>query len=231
MDTLADLVARERRNDRPALRAGGRELSYRRFCTTAWKAGNFLRHLGVGPGHVVAVEPAPSFQPVATFLGAALLGARTRFSVAGPARAVVAPAAMEAELSPPPGTRLAVFGDEPAAAGTAHWEGEVWSENPAFPPSRAGRDKPALCAADGDATYSHGALVDAAGDVADELSLDGDATVTLRGTLADERALVGGLLVPLVAGGTAVLADEPGEEVVVDGTATPLAELPAPTPS
>ena len=42
-DVLGDIVGRDRRSTDPALRApsAGRLYDYRRFCTNAWKVGNF----------------------------------------------------------------------------------------------------------------------------------------------------------------------------------------------
>ena len=60
-DALGDTVGRERRSAEPALRAAdtGRLYDYRRFCTSAWKVGNFLRHLGVRGGDNVAIADDP----------------------------------------------------------------------------------------------------------------------------------------------------------------------------
>ena len=58
METLADVLARDRRSDAPALHAEGptrQRYDYRRFLTTAWKAGNFLHKQGVRTGDTVAV--------------------------------------------------------------------------------------------------------------------------------------------------------------------------------
>lgn len=235
-DVVGDLVARERRSDRPALRAlpSGREQSYRDFCTTAYKAGNFLRYLGVGPGDRVAVAADPRPEPVVTFLGAALLGAVTRFGdpatadgggaeaergdAPGRLRAVVAGVEREADLDPPPGRRLAVYGGEPAGAATAHWERDVWSENPAFPPTDVAPGDPILAAGDG-SDRSHADALAAAAAVADALELSAGDAVALRAPLSDLRAAVGGVLAPLLAGGTVVLVGDgaDGEAAGGDG--------------
>lgn len=229
METLADLVARDRRCDRAALRAGDHEQTYHRLLTVSWQAGNFLRHLGVGPDHVVAVDPTPAYQPVTTFLGASLLGARTRFgALEDEARAVVVSVDRVGDGSPSPGTRLAVFGGEPAGPATAHWEAAVWSENPAFPPTSSTPATEALVDADGSTreSWTHGELVDGATAVADALDIDEGVVVELRASLVDPAAVIAGVLAPLVAGGVAVLTDATDGAVTVDGAETGLAELP-----
>ncbi|MFC6961316.1 hypothetical protein ACFQL7_15755 [Halocatena marina] len=80
MNVLGDLLARDRRSDASALLASatGHEYDYRRFCTTAWKVGNFLRHFGVRDGSTVALAEDPQPQPILVFLGTALLGGITQ---------------------------------------------------------------------------------------------------------------------------------------------------------
>jgi hypothetical protein len=54
------LLARERRSERVACRVGdARSYDYDRFLTTAWQAGNYLRHLGVREGVAVGVAADP----------------------------------------------------------------------------------------------------------------------------------------------------------------------------
>ena len=81
MDVLGDLVARERRSGRPAVHVVGtdRSISYRDFCTTAYKAGNVLRYLGVREESTIAVAGTVGSHPLWAFYGAAQLGAVTRF--------------------------------------------------------------------------------------------------------------------------------------------------------
>ena len=77
MNVLGDAIARDRRSDATALVAPavGRRYDYRRFCTSAWKAGNFLRHIGVRGGAGVAIADDPLPEPVLTLYAAASLGA------------------------------------------------------------------------------------------------------------------------------------------------------------
>ena len=219
MDAIGDLVARERRSERLAVRtpATDRALDYHDFCTTAWKAGNFLRYLGVGRDALVAVAPDPLPEPVLTFFGAAQLGAVTRFEPVtdGSARAVVVGRDREAEFDLPPESKLAVYGGEPSSPTVTHWEGSVWSENPAFPPTDVSPDAAALTT--GDETYSHADLLSTAGSVASTLGLRPTDTLRVEASLSEPRAVAGGLLAALLVGGTVSLAtDDSGRVVVAD---------------
>lgn len=230
---VGDLVARDRRAPAPAMRsvagATERTVSYRDCVTTAARAGNFLRHLGVrgrdatagsppadgsagddrdgvDARHTVAVAPDPLPEPIFALLGAAAIGAVVRFDAAPDgARALVVHAADEARHDPPPGTRLAVHGGEPSRPATAHWEAAVWSENPSVPPAGVGPDDAALLA---DRRYAHGELLSAARAAADGLGLAPGDAVALRAPLADPRAVAAGVLAPLLVGGVVVLPDD-----------------------
>lgn len=228
MHVLGDLVARERRSDRPALRtSGGRRYSYHDFCTTSYKAGNFLRYLGVRAGDTVAVEPDPLPEPILTFFGAVQLGAATRFDpsvsrrsdTAGeePPRATVVPVDRESAFSLPPGHKLAVYGGSPESPQVAHWEQEVWSENPAFPPTEVDPASAALVGDDGAA--SHETLLAAARRVVAETGLGDHDEVAVRASLSEPAVVVAGVLAPLLAGATVVFpaADEVCDVAVGDG--------------
>jgi hypothetical protein len=203
--TLGDLVDRDRRSDRIALRvvARDRTVSYRDFCTTSWKAGHALSHLGVHEEARVALAPDPVPQVVETLFGAALLGARVTFDVDADARVVMGSVDREDALDD--GARkVLVYGGAPAAATTTHWEGVVWSENPSMPPGERSPGDPAL---DGSSTWSHHDLLTRAERVVDAAGLDDGTAVALRASLADPRAVVAGVVAPLLAGGTVVLPD------------------------
>jgi hypothetical protein len=211
MDTVGDLLARERRSDRPALVIGDRERSYHELITNAYKAGNVLGYHGVGGGRPLADAPVRALAPVLAFLGAAQLGAATRFDPAAGVdagdRMVLVPAAEQADYDPPAGTKLAVFGGEPADPETINWEESVWSENPAFPPTNIDPQTPLLLGGGSDNTVSHRAALSAAETVVDRYGLDADSRIVLRSSLGDPGAVVAGLLAPLTVGGVAVLAD------------------------
>ncbi|WP_280587380.1 hypothetical protein [Halorubrum sp. Boch-26] len=241
MDVVGDILARDRRSrDIALVTPDGRERTYRDVITNAYKAANVLRYLGAREGSTVAVEPTPGLHPLLGFLGAAGLGAPVRFDPAAGVergdRVVLVDVDHESTTKPAPGTGLAVFGGPPERPETTHWEQELWSENPGMPPSAVGPDDPVLRGPGGDepgdggpeddgpnggGDVSHRALLDAAASVVDEEGSDPDDGVVLRGDLADPRALTAGVVAPLAAGATAVLAgDQPTDDeptVTVDG--------------
>lgn len=215
METVADLVARDRRSDRPALRAAGRELDYRRLCDQACKAGNYLRHHGVAAGRPVVVADAPAPQVVLTVLGAAQLGASVHVGLdpaaVATARVVVVPVDRVADVEAGPGTKLVAFGGDPDSPTVDHWEAGVWSENPASAPSEATPDDPMLSTTDGE--VSHRELLRAADRVVDRLGIGVGDEVELRGSLRDPSAVAAGVVGPLSAGAIAILGSEgPADE-------------------
>lgn len=227
---LGDLVARDRRTDATALRALGgerdRSYDYRNLCTTAHKAANFLRHLGVrggaaatDPGRgTVAVAPDPAPEPLLTVLGTAALGGVARFDPRSDAaaRAVVVHVDDVERHDPPPGTKLVAYGGDPADPSVEHWEEGVWSENPAAPPAAVDPGDPVLGA---DRTYTHAELLAAARTVVDRLSLAPGDEVAVRSSLADPRTVAAGVVAPLLVGGAVVLPADGfvGDAAVGDG--------------
>ena len=239
MHVLGDLVARDRRSGRPAVRvvATDRSISYRDFCTTAYKAGNVLRYLGVREDSVVTVVGKAGSHPIWAFYGAAQLGAVTRFVgpeeavdgsrlVAGDPRVLLAPVDREPSLEPGPSTKLAVYGGAPSRATTLHWEQELWSENPAVHPTEVAPSVPLLATPDG--RYSHGEILDAARATVERFALDVDDSVAVRGPLSEPGVVAAGLVAPILVGGTVVVPDdgESGDVAVVgSGDAAPEARL------
>ena len=202
--TVADVLARDRRSDHLAHRHGpsGRSYDYRRFLTTAWKSGLFFRNEGVRGGMVVAIAGDSIPETVLSFLGAGLLGATVEFepdTLTEGTTALVAPTDRLDEFETPPGTRLVGYGTEPDDPAVAYWERDVWSENPTLPPDPVAPDDPLLRA--GDATYSHAEILDSAVAIATEHDLGAGDEVVIRSPLTDPDAVVG-LLVPLVARAT-----------------------------
>lgn len=224
MDVLGDLIARDRRSDAPALRHAptGRAYDYRRFCTTAWKVGNFLRNEGVRGGMTVAVADDPVPEPVLALYGAAALGASVSFG-ADPddAKAVVASTGGLADFASGPSTRRIGYGDEPADPSVAYFERDVWSENPTQPPDRVAPDDPLLRA--GDRTVTHGEALAAARGVVGAHGLGEGSTVAVRAPLAGPGTVVAGLVAPVLAGGVVLLpgddADATGDLAVATGEA------------
>ncbi|WP_256298499.1 hypothetical protein [Haloarchaeobius salinus] len=221
MQTLADVLARDRRSDAPALFAEGpttQRYDYRRFLTTAWKTGNLLHKLGVRTGAEVAIVPSARAQPVLTFLGASLLGAVTTFDPSREveARAFVAPTDRLGEYDIAPGTATIGYGADPENPAHDYWEGGVWSENPTMPPEPATPSDPILD--DGDRRYTHADLLAGAEWAVDELALTAEDTVSVGGRVASPAVLAAGVIAPLVAGASTRLDGGDGDTAgVVDG--------------
>jgi len=223
METLADVLARDRRSDAPALHAEGptrQRYDYRRFLTTAWKTGNLLHKRGVRTGAEVAIVPSPRAQPVLSFLGASLLGAVTTYDppreVA--ARAFVAPTDRLGEYDIAPGTATVGYGSDPENPAHDYWEGGVWSENPTMPPEPAAPSDPILD--DGDRRYTHADLLAGAEWAVGELGLTAEDTVVVRGPVATPAVLAAGIVAPLVAGASIRLDGGDENNVAVDGGAS-----------
>lgn len=209
---LGDLVARERRNDALALDAPalGRDYDYRRFCTTAWKVGNFLHHIGVRSGVAVGIAADPVPEPVLSLFGAALLAAPIRFLDGDPdedTRAVVVPPGREAVDLPPGGQRV-VYGDPPEDPSVSYFERDVWSQNPTEPPDPVTPEDVALRA---EGEYSHRDLLAAAEGVVGEWALEPGESVAVRAPLAHPGTIAAGVVAPLLAGGKVLLPGEGSE--------------------
>jgi len=87
---------------------------------------------------------------VLAFLGTASLGGVARFDPPASidARAVVAPVeGIDAFELPPGGTHVA-YGDPPDDPDVAHFERDVWSENPTLAPADVAADDPVLATGD-----------------------------------------------------------------------------------
>jgi hypothetical protein len=209
---LGDCVARDRRSDRPALRhpASDRAYDWRRFCTTAWKVGNYLRNEGVREGATVGIAADRVPEPVLTLVGASSLGATVRFDPPetgpqGELKALVVPTARVDDYDYPAGTRYVAYGEQPADPSYAYFEREVWSENPTAPPDIVSPET-ALLAVDGRAV-SHTAGLAAAREVVGDWGLDTETTVAVRGPLTHQGVVAAGVVAPLLAGGEILLPD------------------------
>ena len=221
MDVLGDLVDRDRRSDAPALRtpAVGREYDYRRFCTSAWKVGNFLRHLGVRGGAGVAIADDPLPEPVLTLYGAALLGGVVRFdpptAPADRTRVLVVPEseldAYDVGLS----TKPVVYGSRHEDPSVAYFERDVWSENPTAPPDLIAPADPLLRASG--ATYTHGEVIEAAATVVERHGIGAGDAVAATAPFASPGTVAAGLVAPVIAGGTVVVGPGADADLVVGG--------------
>ncbi|MFW6376860.1 MAG: hypothetical protein ACOC0F_02690 [archaeon] len=211
MHSFADLVARDRRTDAVACRVGAdsQVYTYDRFCTTAWKTAHVLRRLGVHEDSVVGVVPAPDPKSLLAILGTGLLGATARLDPSREfdGRALVAPVEEVGDYALPPGGQRVGYGGDPEDPTVAHFEEQVWGENPVLPPEAPGPDARAVIDDAGEATQ--GDLLEAARTVADRQGIHEETTVSFRASLSDARALAGAF-VPLVAGGTLVFVDDDG---------------------
>ncbi|MEF8887397.1 MAG: hypothetical protein V5A30_06280 [Haloarculaceae archaeon] len=235
METVADLVGAGRDRDGVVLSVPGRTTDYRYddFCTSIWKSGNLLRHYGLRAGATATVAVGPkdpaggpgealgwldSADPLLGLLGAAQLGATVDLDPPADAavegRAFLLPAAWVGDYEAAPGTSVVAYGGPPEDSGVVHFERERWSENPMQPP-----DPPA----GGDSLlsgYTHGDLLSAARQVAEEHGLDEADRVALAAPLTGSGrrvagALAAGVLAPMVAG-AAVVATGPAVGVGAD---------------
>ena len=205
MDSLADLL--DPRSDRTAIEQpahSSHPISLGQFTTTAYKTGNYLRHLGVGPGTTVAIADDRAPESLYALFGAALLGATVRF---GPTdddwRVLVGPTADVADQSTPPGSTRLAYGDQPDDPTIAHFGTDVWSENPAFPDDHVEREANLLEMARG--TYTHGAVLDTAQTIVEGGVLTDDDIVVVRVPLSNVGAVAVGIVAPLLAGATILL--------------------------
>ncbi|MCL9814111.1 long-chain fatty acid--CoA ligase [Natranaeroarchaeum aerophilus] len=220
--TLGDLLPRERRSGAVAVRADGdtdHVYTYQRFLTTAWKTGNFFRHLGVREGVTVGIVAEPRPQPLLGLFGAALLGAQVRLDPpeAIDARVVLAPTDRIDLYELPPGGQRVGYGANPNEPTVRYFEENVWSENPTVPPED--RDPGAAVLVTDDAAYSHERLLRTAFDTVDRLSLAPGEMVAVRAPLADPRTVAAGVLAPLLAGGAVQLGADGSDadaEIVAD---------------
>jgi hypothetical protein len=250
-ETLKDLVVAAQEHEGTVLDAADRSApySYREFATNCFKAGNLLGHYGVHPGSTVTVavgpkkEPAEpeddgamntmagdaamgypdSADPLLAILGGASVGATVDLTLMTPveSRALVHPAWCVYEKTPR--CSLLAYGGPPSEPAVAHFEAELWSENPTVPPEPVAADDPALLAAG--ETYTHRTLLAVADDIADSYGLDGTSRVALSAGLTEPGALVAGVLAPMVAGATVLLPGGPPQTDVPtatgDGTEEP----------
>lgn len=222
MNVLGDAIARDRRSDAAALVAPavGRRYDYRRFCTSAWKTGNFLRHVGVRSGVGVAVADEPIPEPVLTLYGAAALGAVVSFDppaeIGTDTRALVVPAAEAQTYAFGPETKQVVYGDAPDDPSVSYFERDVWSENPTAPPDHVDPDDALLRTKD--ETYSHGEILRAAQGVIDRYGIDADSAVAVLGSFAELTVVVAGLIAPIVAGARIEIGPGAEGEYLVGGT-------------
>ena len=220
--TVDDLLTRDRRDDRTALvDATGREYDRHWLCTTAWKSGNFLRHAGVREGITVGVVGDGPLSLIA-FCGTTLLEGQTQFEPPTEltdredVRALVAPVSALGRYTLPRGAQQVGYGDPPAEPAIHHFDAGLWSENPSFPPLDI--DPETALLTDGDRTVTHQNALEAARGVIDEYDLHKGDRVVLDAPLADLRAVVAGVIAPLLAEGAIVLTEDVDDPAAVVDT-------------
>ena len=232
-DVLGDLVARDRRTDDPLVRFGTGAADFytaHKFCTDAWKASNLFRYDGVGPGRTVGIADDRVPPVLLSFFGAALLGATVRFAppVEADVRLLVANAAEIGNWELPPGSKRVAYDGPPEDPSVAHFERDVWSENPTMPPDEPAPSDPVL--ETDDETLTHAALLDATAAVVDDLGLTADDAVAIRASLAHPGTVVAGVLAPVAVGAEVYLpgVDEAGTvAVTTDDAPEPRSITPA----
>ncbi len=223
--TLGPYFRRDRRSDATALEDGtGRTYDAHWLLTSSWKAGNFLRHSGVREGVTVGVavgDGPTSPSALLAFFGTALLGGETWFDpsqdlLERDCRVVVAPAYRVEQYTLSAGGQRIGYGSQPADQDPAihHFDSGLWSENPSFPPLSLEPEMELLT--DGERSVTQATALEAAADVVERAGIDASTRVGVRGPLSDPRTVIGGVLAPLVAGGTIVLPSSGGESVDVD---------------
>lgn len=221
MDVLGDVIGRGRRSGDPALSAPatGRRYDYRRFCTSAWKTGNFLRHLGVRSGVEIAIADDPVPEAVLTLYGAALLGGVVTFDppheIGSETRALVVPAADVDAYRTGASTKRVVYGDPPDDPSISYFERDVWSENPTESPNHVAPDDPVL-RVDGD-DYSHADVLQSARTVIDRNGIEFESTVAVRGSFSELTVVVAGLVAPIVAGAQISIGPKSDGDHIVGG--------------
>ena len=227
METLVDIVAAGRDREGPALDAPERNApyTYGEFSTNCWKAGNLLRHYGVRGGARMALVVGPKHpedddepgwlgtaaDPLLALLGGGCLGATVVISPPEPvdARAFVCPDAWLDRYEIEPGCSRLAYGGPPETTGVAHFERELWSENPIEPPDPVTPDDVVLDI-DGETT-TQGELVAAGESVAANQGLASGDRVAVDTPLSSAGAIAAAVVAPLSVGATIVPSDAAGE--------------------
>jgi len=217
MDVVSELIAKGRDREGTVLEAPTRtaSYSYREFATNTWKAGNILRHYGVRSGASLAVvigpkepteeEPgwiAGAADGLLAVLGGLGLGAAVDITPTQTvdARALVAPAAWLDPYETAPGCSRLAYGGPPDDPQVAHFERELWSENPIEPPGTVTADDAGLVSEGTE--YTQRELVDAATALNERFDLQAGQTVIVDVPLSSAGAFVAGVLAPIAVGAT-----------------------------
>jgi hypothetical protein len=203
MKTLDELVMQTKHDDAAALRAPGRGeqvYTYERLRETVCDTASVLADLGIDEDGRVAIAAHPTGHPVFAFYATALLGGTTWIGAPQRVNAhvAIAPSTQVGEYELPDGAARIGFGETPTDDEIIHFEKAIWkidddNPNPGVLPGTK-------VITDGEWEYSHRNLLEAARDVAERL--DRDTTVSVRAPLDNPRAFAGGVIAPLLVGGT-----------------------------
>ncbi|QGN06675.1 hypothetical protein Hrd1104_04775 [Halorhabdus sp. CBA1104] len=221
-EVLGDLVAPERRSEALAYRRAddrARSHTYESFCATAWKTANLLRLYGVHAGTTVGIVDAPKRpdgQPptdptrqattpipevLLSFVGAGTLGANVQFDPAPPfdGGALLCPAAWSEAYETSAGCTTLAYGGPPTDPEVVHFESEFWSETPIAPPESVSPDAALVTTA---REYTHEELLGAAQTFIEDVELEAGDAISIDARLGHPGTIAGGVVAPLVVGGT-----------------------------
>lgn len=205
MNTLRNLVDRCADQKGVAIgtpETGDQVYTYDRLAETTYSLARVLSDRDINEDSLVAIAPTGGPETVVGLLGAAIVGARVRFS--GPAKAPVdalfAPADIIDRYQVPADAVRIGFGSRPENDQTLYFGRTVWKADPNPPEAPVLPTTTALT--DGEYAYSHRAMIRAARKAIDARDMDQEMTIVLRAPLTDPRAVAGGIVAPLIAGGT-----------------------------
>lgn len=223
-DVLGDLVGGSCRNDAVAYRhldEPARSHTYDSFCTSTWQTANLLRFYGVHEGSAVGIVDAPKAPddertttaerrpgtPIPEVLfalfGTAMQGGVVTFDPnvrAFEGGALLCPATWAEDVQVGEGCSVLAYGGPPTDPKVVHFEAEVWSETPIEPPETIDPDAPVLATHAG--TYTHAELLTRARSFVDEVGLTAGDAVSIEAPLTHPGTVVGGIVAPLLTGGT-----------------------------
>jgi non-ribosomal peptide synthetase component E (peptide arylation enzyme) len=203
MKTLDELFNQTDYEDAAALRAPGRGeqvYTYERLRETVSETATLFHEMGIDSDSRVAIAAHPTAYPVFAFYAAGLLGATTWV---GPpqrvnAHVAVAPSDMVVGYQLPDGAARIGYGETPDDDDVLHFERAIWNTEAEHPTLDVLPGTKAIT--DGEWKFSHRNLLEAAKDVAERL--DEDTTVSVRADLSNPCAIAGGIVAPLLVGGT-----------------------------
>jgi hypothetical protein len=191
MSTLWELLSDENRGDAIACRLGDERIyDYHRFLTTAWKAGNYLRHFGVREDVVVGITDHRIPEPLFAALGSWLLGGLVWFEppLGADLRVLVCPASNIDSYDSAVGFSRIAYGGSTEDESIEHFEEGLWSQNPTIPPERPSPRTRAFTT--GNRSYTQRCLLDAASRFSKDKDLEEGMDVVIRSSLTNPGTIV-----------------------------------------